>query len=391
MEQKIDIPVFSAKLPSADQIFPYLKIIDENKIYTNNGPLVFQFEAALADHFNVSSDRIVAVANATAGLTLSLLAETNAGWNGGRADGGLCVMPAWTHEASAVAAVRAGLTPWLHDVDENDWQLDPSSVAATGDAAAVLITGPFGAAVRSDRWAPLVAGRRVAVVVDGAGSFDAVCAPSVTTVVSLHATKIFGVGEGGAVVARNRNVADRIRDLARLGLSAERTMAQAGMNAKLSEYAAAVGLAAFDEWPQRRARLLRLRETYAASLEKNGARVRPWLPQGLSSTFMVRLPGPIAEETEAALRDCGIETRRWWHRGCHRQPAFAAAPQRSLPTTDALVESVLGLPFYDDLTTANVERVSETLASCVGRSVSRGFPPVVRSPVPTGAQPPGRS
>lgn len=364
--EQSEIAVFKPRLPDTDALIPFLREIDANRWYSNRGPLLERFEAALADHFAVPAERVVAVASATAGLTLSILASGSPD----RGPDGHCIMPSWTHEATAVAVVRAGLQPWLHDVGEHDWQLDPEVVAQSlsaqslsgaGKISHVMVTAPFGATVDLSRWAALADRFGVPVTVDAASGFDRLRGGPVDAVVSLHATKVLGIGEGGVVIARDAGQAERIRTLAQLGLSPDRVVAQAGMNAKLSEYGAAVGLAAMADWPTRRNALIGLRESYAARLEAR-TRVGLWLPEGISSTLIARLPSPNGSEVARALADRGIATRRWWHAGCHRQPAFATVRRQPLPVTDRLAASVLGLPFHEGLDQRSVERVVDALA-----------------------------
>ncbi|MFD1623153.1 DegT/DnrJ/EryC1/StrS family aminotransferase [Azospirillum griseum] len=363
---KTPLVVFQPKLPVADRLLPYLRLIDANRWYSNRGPLLARFEQALADHFAVASDRVIGVANATAGLTASLLA---AGVDDAGRDGSpLCILPSWTHEATAVAALRAGLTPWFHEVEEADWSLSPERVAdslrANPTLAArvshVIVTAPFGAVVAAEPWRALSDHFGLAVTIDAASGFDQLRGGPVDAVVSLHATKVLGVGEGGVVIAQDAQRAARLRDLVQLGLSDERVIQRAGLNAKLSEYGAAIGLAALDIWPERRATLVRLRAHYAARLGGVPG-LSLWAPEGVSSTLMLRLPGPVAVETGRRLAARGIATRRWWHAGCHRQPAFAACPRHPLPITEALADSVLGLPFHEDLTLCDIDTVVDTL------------------------------
>jgi dTDP-4-amino-4,6-dideoxygalactose transaminase len=354
-----NISVFVPLLPKADSLLPYLKEIDDRRRYSNSGPLLERFETALAEHFDVAADRVVAVANATAGLTLSLLAAAPA------AGGGLCVMPSWTHEATAAAALRAGLIPWFHDVDEETWRLDPDTVAASilrePRVVHVLVTAPFGAAVDPAPWAALMRKTGVAVTVDAAAGFDSLRGGGIGAVVSLHATKVFGIGEGGVVIAADADAAQRIRYLAQLGLSNERRMLQVGMNAKLSEYGAAVGLAGMSEWPARRRLLSALRDDFAAAF--NGkAGVRLWSPTGVSSTLMARLSRETVDAAGKRLQGLGIETRCWWGRGCHRQPALADCPRTAMPVTEALADSVLGLPFHTDISPGDIARIVAGLA-----------------------------
>ena len=364
----MDIAVHRPLLPNATRLIPYLEEIDASRWYSNRGPLLRRFEQALGRHFKVDPGRVVVVANATAGLSLCLLGA-------GRRPGGLCIVPSWTYVASAVAVVRAGLTPWLHDVDETSWQLDPAGVADSirrePGVAAVLVTAPFGARVDPAPWQELAERTGVAVVIDAAAGFDSLAGGPVDAVVSLHATKVLGIGEGGVVVARDAARADRIRDLASFGITADGEIRDAGMNAKLSDYGAAIGLAALDEWPLRRAAFQGVRDRYAARLGQAGP-ARPWLPEGVSSTFLVRLPGPMASGLGEALGRRGIATRRWWGGGCHRHPAFAAAPRRDLPVTEALADSVLGLPCYADLAFRDIDGIVAELLAALGPSAGRG-------------------
>ena len=66
---------------------------------------------------------------------------------------------------------------------------------------------------------------------------------------SLHATKVFGVGEGGLVLCRNAELIQRCGQVMNFGFLGSREAQVAGFNGKLSEYHAAIGLAALDPWP----------------------------------------------------------------------------------------------------------------------------------------------
>ena len=145
------IAVARPLLPSADALLPYLRRIDQTRIYGNMGPLTRELEERLARHFSVPSGSVATVANATLGLTLALQAL------GSRA-GSLCLMPAWTFAASGHAAVAAGLRPYFLDVDADDWCIKPDSVmAAIGrlgadQVGAVMPVAPFGGAAFHDGW-----------------------------------------------------------------------------------------------------------------------------------------------------------------------------------------------------------------------------------------------
>lgn len=192
------LPVARPSMPRAEALLPYLERIDASRNYSNFGPLVSELERRLADRLGVAPECLVTVANATAGLTLALGAVAE-----GRS--GVCLMPSWTFVATAHAVVAAGLTPYLVDVDEGSWALTPAlalNALSRIDApvVAVMPVAPFGAPVDVAAWDRFTALTGVPVVIDAAAGHDTVRSGRSPSVVSLHATKIMGAGEGGYVV-----------------------------------------------------------------------------------------------------------------------------------------------------------------------------------------------
>jgi dTDP-4-amino-4,6-dideoxygalactose transaminase len=362
------IPTFRPRLPSAEALAPFLREIDENRWYSNFGPLNRRFEAALARHFGVASGSVVTVANATLGLTIALQDA---------ADGrpGLCMMPAWTHVASPVSALAAGLTPWFVDVEPASWQLTPSAARhhladAPGETRAVLAVSPFGGAVDAEAWDQFTRETGVAVVVDAAAAFDTVRpARSALQVVSLHATKPLGIGEGGFLLVGDEGRANRLRRMTNFGLDPDRISIFPGTNAKLSEYAAAVGLAALDAWPATRPQLISAARRFRKGLTSlPGVAPMPVLDgETAISTANVILPLPVADSVIPRLRESGIEARKWWAGACHRHKRFAGLPRASLPVTDDLADRVLGLPFFAEITDEQLQRTFEGLRVALAR------------------------
>ncbi len=358
------LSVARPRLPTADALIPYLREIDEARWYTNGGSLLKRFETRLADHFAGDSERpaaVAAVSSATMGLVLALLATT-----GGR--GGTCLMPSWTFAATACAVTAAGLTPRFVDVDPDTWLPDRAAVEAelaAGPVTAVVLVVPGGAWPDLDAWHRLTARHRTALVVDAADGFDTVRPGPVAQVVSLHACKAFGVGEGGLVVSADTALVDTVRRLANFGFDGRRTAIASGLNGKMSEYTAAVGHAALDVWPDTRRAWLAVADTYRTLLHRFGLAL---LFDGdrARSTALVDVGTPLAGAIEAALHAQGVEVRRWWGDGCHRQPAFAAFPSGDLSVTERLASRVLGLPFHPDLGTADAERVVRLLGRTLG-------------------------
>jgi dTDP-4-amino-4,6-dideoxygalactose transaminase len=361
------LPVLRPLLPRAESYLDELRAIDERRWYSNHGPSVLRFEALLANHFRLPPEGVASFSNGTVALTIALQAL-------GAQPRQRCLMPSWTFVASASAAVGAGLVPHFVDVHPQTWALDPEALAARRDLAgvgAVLAVSPFGAPVDRAAWETFTAKTGIPVLIDAAAGFDAIAsigraAPGPTpTMISLHATKVFGVGEGAILVSSDRPLVELARQYGNFGFCSVAEAIVAGTNAKMSEYSAAVGLAALKEWPARRLQLLAIASAYRSALTRvPGVTLAPEFGIGWAgSTCCVTLPGDGLIVGER-LGKRGIETRRWWRRGCHHQPAFAHYPRDKLPVTLDLARRCLGLPFFPDMTASDIDRVADALAEC---------------------------
>ncbi len=361
------IPVARPRLPSAARILPYLQEIDTNAWYANHGPLWLRFHTRLAQHWGIQTSELALACNATAALTLALQAS-------GVEPGRECLLPSWTFVATAGAVRQAGLAPYFVDVQPNTWAPDPARVQAIAlerKVGAIVVVAPFGAPLDMAAWDAVAAATGVPVIIDAAAAFDTLrragpmrlgrCA----AVVSLHATKVFGVGEGGALLSRDAAMIERFRRLTNFGFLGSRESALPGVNAKISEYAAAIGLAGMDGWAETRARWAGVTRAYLRRL-----RMVPdvWPMPGLgldwvSSTLNILWPADRLDQI-ATLADHGVGTLRWWGPGCHGQPGFAHHDGDPLPVTEELGRRAVGLPFWQDMTATQIEAVCVALATC---------------------------
>jgi dTDP-4-amino-4,6-dideoxygalactose transaminase len=354
------LPVARPRLPSADRVLPYLQRIDEARWYSNFGPLVTELEERLAERF-ADGTEIVTVANATQALTLTLMAMKLPA-------GGFVATPAWTFVATAHAIIAAGLQPWFVDVDPETWMLQPQAVRDLvdrhpGQIVAAMPVCAFGDLGDLDGWKAFREDTGLPVVVDAAAAFDTLRDSDLPAVVSLHATKVLGLGEGGFLATRDAALALKVRQLTTFGFSGSRESLAPATNAKLSEYAGAVGLAALDAWPGDRLRFMRAGQLLRIGLiGLPEVRFQPgWGADWITSVCCVALPDGSADAVAEALSAHGVDTRQWWGRGCHRSPAFADCRSEDLPATDHLAASVLGLPFSIDLSEVEVRQVVEAL------------------------------
>ncbi len=368
------IPVLVPRLPVAERLLPYLQRIDRQRSYTNFGPLNAEFERRIVDEVApaLSADHVTTVANCTVGLELALQAF-------GLRPGARVLIPAISFVATASAVRRMGMLPVFADVDEASWVLTPEIAAAAHQHApvdAVMPVATYGCGLDTDAWDAFTSRSGIPVLIDAAGAFGNQGVGRTTDVVfSFHATKSFGIGEGGAVLSSEAGRIATIRRASNFGIDVSIGRAcEPGTNGKLSEYHSAVGLAAFDEWPALREerRLLqgryraRLREhcpalTFQRKAESHVAPVFPvLLPDGCSSVQVAEL-----------LLQGGIETRRWYCPALPRHPVFADAPCIGELRGAAAVEArLLGLPFFLDISETQMEIVCEQLATAIAAAIA---------------------
>ncbi len=232
-------------IPPPDNWLPYVREAYESRWFSNGGPLANRFEKALLDKYGTRDREAVLLANCTDGLTAALLAL---GIKGNVA------VPAFTFPATAHSVACAGCQPVLCDVSKQTWEFDPNALRRLLQReriAAVMHVRTFGFCRDISEIEEVARQFGVPLIVDAAAALGG-CdergayagSRGVAEVFSLHATKVFAVGEGGVVFA-SPDLAARIRAVANFGLC-NNDVVLGGFNAKCSEFHAAVGLAVLE-------------------------------------------------------------------------------------------------------------------------------------------------
>ena len=372
------IPLLVPDMPLAEELLPWLKRIDATRWYSNFGPLVRELEGALIGMFALRSERalhLTTVSNCTVGLELALIALD-------LKPGSKVLVPALTFVATATAVIRAGHVPVIADVDAHSWLLTPDIARAAlnnTDLGAILPVATFGCPHDMQAWDSFSAETGLPVIIDVAGAFGNQweCG-SATLVFSLHATKSLASGEGGLVISRDFELIARIRRLSNFGINLDPhevtpvgQVEVPGVNAKMSEYHAAIGLANLARWPALAATRIELFERYATRLTALPGLAPTWqqVPAGIVRTllcFRVRRGG-LREAIEVACAAAGIETRRWYLPTLNRHHAFTQLPRAGpLHESERLSEELIGLPFHAQLAGANIDAIVEAVCRAVG-------------------------
>ena len=231
-----------------------------------------------------------------------------------------------------------------------------------------MVVSAFGSPVDVAAWDQFSTQTRIPVLIDGAASFDSVASSAINRpgrtpiMVSLHATKVFGVGEGGFVICSDRDFITRFTRICNFGVLMTPEGQILGYNGKESEYHAAVGLSNLDGWPERRARMADLTERYRIRLgNRADISLVPGYGEGWISCYCnIRVKQEAAGVIEH-LRLRGVETRRWWQLGVHHQRAYRDFTRDPLPHTEELAPAVFGLPFFHDITDSQIDLVVDAL------------------------------
>lgn len=349
------IPVALPHMPHADQITPYLRRIDETHIYSNSGPLAREFADRVQGRVNSPHVWSTTSANATLALTAAVATSSS---NSGQ----VWKVPTWTFAATPLAIQLAGRTMSFVDVSPDSWESDIPAQDVPG-----IHVLPFGAALRVEqtdqRW-------HTPLIVDAAASFASLDQFQLPTdrvwllVLSTHATKTLGSGEGAIVISNDESWIQDITTWSNFGFWGTRDSRIAGTNAKMSEYHAAVGLASLDAWESTREQLRNVQVACRDATERLHLAVHPALRRDeWSNYWIVQFPHAAAKSLAAvALEAEGIGYRDWWSQGAHRMPAFATTPREGeLRHSESLAATTLGLPCFVGLGPEQMTRISAVI------------------------------
>ena len=234
------IPVTKSDLPPIDDYIVYLKQIWRSGILTNYGDLTKQFEEKLADYLGVKY--VVTVGNATLGLQLALRALDVK-------TGSEIITTPFTFAATTNIIVYEGFKPVFADIDQDTYCINPDDIERkiTLSTSVILPVHVYGNPCDVERINKIADENHLKVVYDAAHAFgvtykgNSLASYGDVSVLSFHATKLFQTIEGGAVITNQKDIAEKIKLLRNHGIKSEDEVLIPGINAKLSEFEAAMG------------------------------------------------------------------------------------------------------------------------------------------------------
>lgn len=358
------MPICKPLLPLATDLLPWLSQIDDSRTYSNNGPLLQKFENAFCSNTQ-NAFYIVGQANGTLAIQTAILAKTGMA----QANKKVCLLPAFTFSASVSAVIAAGYQPHFVDVDHTTMMLDPIALrnhSELENVGLVLVIAAFGALPALKSWAEFEHDTGIAVVIDGAACTDAFlsgaqkCTKGLPLSLSFHATKPFGIGEGGAIISDDADYITRVRQCSNFGFSSGRTSDLIGTNSKMSEYQAAMGLALMQKWPDMQAQMMTLVRAYHARFKGDERFImeREWVTP---YPHILARNNTEHHQITRRLDDANIDHRQWWQSGCHTHTAYQEFPCDLVSVTDDLARRLVGLPFFPDMSIDQIDQVAQTI------------------------------
>ena len=351
-----------------EEFIPYLENIWESKILTNNGPYHQQLEQALCEHLGVK--HIALLTNGTVALVTALQAL--------RIQGEVITTP-YSFVATAHSLLWNAIKPVFVDVDPITLNLDPDKIeaAVTPQTTAILPVHCYGHPCDVNRIQKVADNYGLKVIYDAAHAFGvqdhggSVLNHGDLSVLSFHATKVFTTFEGGAIVCPDAKTKQRVDHLKNFGFVDETIVVAAGINGKMSEFNAALGLLqlkGIDAALQKRKAIdARYREGLAGvqgihCLSDAGEKVANYA----YFPILVRPEYPLNREgLYQKLRNNGIHARRYFYPLISDFPMYRGLPsaaQSNLPVASKAASEVICLPIYPALSTEQVDSVIALLA-----------------------------
>lgn len=350
-------------LPDLEKFLPSLERIWASRVLTNGGPFHQELEAALCDYLGV--EHVSLFTNGTIALVTALQAL------GIR---GEVITTPYSFVATAHALLWNGIQPVFVDVDPHTHNLDPAQVAAavTPRTSAILPVHVYGQPCDLDGIDAAAREHGLRVIYDAAHAFGvrtqgtSLLARGDVSVLSFHATKVFNTFEGGAIVSPDAATKLRIDQLKNFGFVDEVTVVEAGINGKMSEFNAALGLLQLQEVESAIDRRAAVVQRYRDAFDGvPGLRLLPQ-PAGVRDNhayFPIFIAPPFRhgrDQVYDRLREHGIFGRRYFYPLITEFPMYRDLPSAqpaNLPNAHRAAREVLCLPLFPALTTADQQRV----------------------------------
>lgn len=352
------IPVTKPFLPPEVEYNAYISDVFQRNWLTNNGPLVNDLELKLKRKLGIK--HLLFLSNGTIAIQIALKAL--------QLRGEIITTP-FSYVATTSSIVWEGCKPVFVDIDADSFNIDPTKIEAaiTGQTSAILATHVFGNPCDVESIKAIAEKHNLKVIYDAAHAFGvtykgkSIYEYGDVSTTSFHATKLFHTIEGGAVFTPHAEVLRRMALMRNFGHTSPTSFDGVGVNAKNSEFHAAMGLCNLryiDEILKQRARI----STYYDESLKNLRVQRPKLLEGIEYNYAYY---PVVFESEelllkvmARLEKASIFGRRYFYPSLSTLNYIDSSP---MPVSDDIASRILCLPLYHTLSREEVDYICRLL------------------------------
>jgi dTDP-4-amino-4,6-dideoxygalactose transaminase len=350
------IPVTKSFLPPLDEYTQLLQGIWERTHLTNNGPLLLDLEEKLKNY--LAAKHFIFLNNGTSALQIAI--------KGLNLTGEIITTP-FSYVATTSSIVWENCTAVFADIEESTLTIDPFKIEQliTPKTSAILATHVYGIPCDIERIEKIARKHNLKVIYDAAHAFGVKYHGQPLTnygdasTLSFHATKLYHTTEGGAVITNNEEAAHRFSYMRNFGHKGQEDFWGIGINAKNSEFHAAMGLCVLPYVQQIITRRQELSEQYDKMLlTGNFAITRPAMREHTEYNYAYY---PVVFENEKtllevrdALNASFIYPRRYFYPSLSELPYVTKS---NVPVSVSVSNRVLCLPLYYDLKPEDVSKI----------------------------------
>lgn len=365
---KKNIYVTQPYLPDINEFIPLLQQIWDKKELTNNGPLHREFETKLAEFLNVPY--ISLFANGTLALITAIKVLGISGE---------VITTPYSFVATANSLVWNNIKPVFVDIEPEFCTLDPDKIltSVTSKTSAILPVHVYGNPCKIEEIAEIADSKGLKVIYDAAHAFGvnykgkSICNYGDISILSFHATKVFNTMEGGAIISKDAHTKQQVDYLKNFGFENETNVMAFGINAKMNEMQAALGILQLKNYDFIVEKRKVITEKYRERLnEIQGITFLPKAREANSnySYFPVFVDenkyGISRDELYYKLRLKGIYGRRYFYPLINEFTVYKNSEfscKSDLPNAKRAADSVICLPVYPALALEDVDYIIDCI------------------------------
>ena len=359
------IPVTKPYLPSREKLDKYIDGIYESQWLTNNGQLVQQLTKRLEDHLGV--ENLLLVSNGTLALQIAYRALGVS--DASRGTQPEAITTPFTFIATASSLKWDGVQPVFVDIDPYTWCLNPDIIqsAITPNTRAIVPVHVFGNACDVEAISAIAQKHNLKVIYDASHAFgvkykgESLLKHGDAATLSFHATKLFHTGEGGAIIFKHKEDLERAKKMINFGITGPESIVELGINAKMNEIQAAVGLCMLDEMQENLQAREQVWHRYQQALPANLQLQANHDTLGYNYAYF---PVVFASEEQtlrvsATLKENGVLARRYFYPSLESVACLDAPVTQ--PVSQDIASRILCLPIYADLSADSQNIIMEIM------------------------------